>query len=305
MNNELRGLPTGFARSVLPAVALMAMAPALLADTPVDRTVDAHPRGEVSINNTAGEIRVIGWGRDQVRVTGTLGDGAEGLNVVSEGKYTSIKVEVPRRSRRVSDSEIEVRVPAGSRINVTSVAADILVEGVKGAQRLHSVSGDIETEVYEEDAALETVNGNFDVRGHDEAGLLTINTVTGDGDIRNIRGEIEAQSVNGDLEIEGSEFDRARVKTTNGDVTLEAGMADRARFEMDAINGELRLDILGDVNAEFDIETFNGGIRNDFGHEPQRKSRYGPGWMLRFTEGNGDARVRIKTLNGDVEVRSR
>ena len=80
-------------------------------------------------------------------------------------------------------------------------------------------------------------------------------------------------------------------------------MAERGTIEMEAINGDLRLDILGAIDAEFDIETFNGSIRNDFGPEPRRKSQYQPGTTLRFTEGEGNGRVRIKTLNGGITLR--
>ncbi len=73
---------------------------------------------------------------------------------------------------------------------------------------------------------------------------------------------------------------------------------------MEAINGDLRLDILGTVNAEFDIETFNGSIDNSFGPDPVRTSKYTPGRDLRFTQGEGDARIRIKTLNGGITLRN-
>ena len=83
------------------------------------------------------------------------------------------------------------------------------------------------------------------------------------------------------------------------------GGAEDARVDMEAINGDLRLDIIGGVNADFDIETFNGSINNDFGPEAEAVSRYTPGKSLRFTEGDGGARVRIKTLNGTISLRNR
>ena len=56
------------------------------------------------------------------------------------------------------------------------------------------------------------------------------------------------------------------------------------------------------MSARFDIETFNGSIDNCFGPEPVRTSRYTPGRELRFTEGDGNARVAIKTLNGGLRL---
>jgi DUF4097 and DUF4098 domain-containing protein YvlB len=273
------------------------------AGTPIDETSDAHPQGEVEISNVSGDIEVRGWDREQVQVTGTLGRGSERLVFDVDGRRTLIKVEVPNKSRNVESTELFVKVPEGSRVAVTGVSSDISVAGVRGAQRIQSVSGEIEVEVFEEDVEAKTVSGDFDVTGHDQTALLTLTTVSGDGRVKNIRGELVVQSVTGSLDIASSELDRARLRTTNGDIDLRTGLAKGARFDMEAINGDLRLDILGSPDAEFDIETFNGSIDNAFGPDPVRTSKYAPGRELRFTHGEGNARIRIKTLNGGITLR--
>jgi DUF4097 and DUF4098 domain-containing protein YvlB len=273
------------------------------AGTPIDEMADAHPQGEVEISNVSGEIQVRGWDREQVKVTGTLGEGSKRLVFDTDGRRTLVKVEVPHKARHVGSSDLIVSVPMGSRVTVAGVSADIDVRGVRGALRIQSVSGEIEAEVFAEDVEAKTVSGDFQIRGHGEPALLTLTTVSGDGRVDNIRGELVVQSVTGSLDIESSDLERARLRTTNGDIDLRTGLAEGARFDMEAINGDLRLDILGGVNAEFDIETFNGSINNSFGPEAERTSKYAPGRELRFTHGDGDARIRIKTLNGGITLR--
>jgi DUF4097 and DUF4098 domain-containing protein YvlB len=255
------------------------------AGTPIDEMADAHPQGEVEISNVSGEIQVRGWDREQVKVTGTLGEGSKRLVFDTDGRRTLVKVEVPHKARHVGSSDLIVSVPMGSRVTVAGV------------------SGEIEAEVFAEDVEAKTVSGDFQIRGHGEPALLTLTTVSGDGRVDNIRGELVVQSVTGSLDIESSDLERARLRTTNGDIDLRTGLAEGARFDMEAINGDLRLDILGGVNAEFDIETFNGSINNSFGPEAERTSKYAPGRELRFTHGDGDARIRIKTLNGGITLR--
>ena len=98
----------------------------------------------------------------------------------------------------------------------------------------------------------------------------------------------------------------ARIKTTNGDLDLRAASgatkcaSTRSHQRRPALPLARRK-----VDAEFDIETFNGEIDNCFGPEGVRTREYGPGNELHFTEGNGDARVRVKTLNGGVEICNR
>ena len=273
------------------------------AGTPIDEIADAHPQGRVEISNVSGEIQVRGWDREQVKVTGTLGEGSERLVFEADGRRTLVKVEIPHRGRHVDSSELIVSVPEGSRVTVAGVSSDIDVRGVRGALRIQSVSGEIVAQVFDEDVEAKTVSGDFEIRGQGEPALLTLTTVSGDGRIENIRGELVVQSVTGSLDIQSSDLERARLRTTNGDIDLRTGLAEGARFDMEAINGDLRLDILGGVNAEFDIETFNGSINNSFGPEAERTSKYAPGRELRFTHGDGDARIRIKTLNGGITLR--
>ena len=83
---------------------------------------------------------------------------------------------------------------------------------------------------------------------------------------------------------------------------LKGKLEPDARIDFESISGDVRLDLLGPVGAEFEVSSFNGEIRNCFGPKPVRTSEYAPGTELRFAEGQGAARVRIKTLNGDISI---
>ena len=96
------------------------------------------------------------------------------------------------------------------------------------------------------------------------------------------------------------ETSRSRLRSTSGDLSLRGPLAADARVDIESISGDVRLDLSGNVPAEFDLSSFNGEIRNCFGPKSVRTSEYGPGRELRFTEGNGSARVRVKTMNGDI-----
>ncbi|NIV17484.1 MAG: hypothetical protein GWN47_03550, partial [Woeseiaceae bacterium] len=77
---------------------------------------------------------------------------------------------------------------------------------------------------------------------------------------------------------------------------------DDGRLDVETVNGDVDIEFAGDVSARFDIETFNGDIRNCFGPEAERVSKYAPGYELKFTEGGGSGRVTIETLNGDLRL---
>lgn len=270
----------------------------------VHQKIDAAPDGIVNVENTAGSLEISGWSRNEVEVTGELGDGVERLVFERDRNEVIIRVEGRngRRHNRDLASDLVIRVPENSSVNASGVSTDIELRGVRGELRLSTVSGDIESESYEADVEVATVSGDLQVRGNGAAGYARFSTVSGDVGAVNLAGELEATSVSGDLDIEGGTFERFNGQTTSGDMDFRAGIAGDGRMDVETINGDLEFILTGDVSARFDIETFNGDIRNCFGPEPSRTSRYAPGRELKFTEGNGRARVTIRTLNGDVRL---
>ena len=130
------------ARSIALLVATLPLV--ALAGTPIDKRTTADPAGTVEISNTAGSVLVTGWDRNEVEVTGELGKGTERLEFTKSDKITRIKVVLPNRSSNVDDTDLVVKVPAGSQVSINTVSADIGVQAVRGTQRLQSVSGDLQ-----------------------------------------------------------------------------------------------------------------------------------------------------------------
>jgi DUF4097 and DUF4098 domain-containing protein YvlB len=284
------------------AAAMLCAAPLAGASTPIDQRAAADPRGTVEVSNVAGTVRVTGWDRNEVEVTGELGDGTERLEFVASDKVTRVKVILPGRSHNVDDTDLIVRVPAASRVAVNTVSADIDVEGVTGSQRLQSVSADIRTQADAEDVECKSVSGDVSIKGTGRKALVTVTTVSGDATALKVAGEVNANTVSGNLTLGLGETSRSRVRSTNGDLTIASVLAADGRFDVESISGDVRLELHGPVNAEFDVSSFNGEIRNCFGPKAVSTSEYTPGKELRFREGQGSGRVRLKTLNGDIDL---
>jgi DUF4097 and DUF4098 domain-containing protein YvlB len=266
----------------------------------IERRVAQDPKGEVTIVNVSGDIEVTGWDRSEVELTGKLDRGDEELEFESDGKRTTIRVR-PRSGRnRAGEATLELKIPARNSLTTNSVSADQTIANVRGVQRLQSVSGDVSTQSWSEEVEIRTVSGDVELDGHGETSLVTVTTVSGDARLRDVAGEIAINTVTGDFNIDAGELTRGRMRSTNGDLDLTATLARDGRLDIETINGDLNIDFEGSLAAEFDIETFNGDIDNCFGPEPVRTSKYAPGRELNFREGDGDARVRIKSLNGGI-----
>ena len=290
---------TGFASMVL-----LAMAANAEASQDVSESLDAASDGRVSISNTSGSIEVEGWSRSEVEITGSMGDEVEELIFERSGDNVRIKVKIPddKGWNRDVSADLTIRVPEQSSIDVATISADIEVQGVYGEQDLQAISADIRTETFASDVGVETVSGDIELQGDGKSARTDVQSVSGDVSAERVAGDFDGESVSGDVSIIDSSVEHGDLETVNGDITFRAALEPGGRLDIETVNGGVDVEFRGDVSARFDIETFNGRIRNCFGPKPERTSKYAPGWELTFTEGDGDGRVRIATLNGGLNL---
>lgn len=268
----------------------------------VDESIDAASDGHVEIINISGSIEVYGWSSDTVEVKGELGSKVEELILERNGDRVLVKVKVPRNNSSNISSDLVVRIPEGSSVDVSTVSADITSEDVEGEQNLHTVSGDVYVKAAESDISAQAVSGDINIDGNGGEIETQANTVSGDVEINNVSGEVGAEAVSGEVIVRDGWFERVNLNTVNGEIVFHAELRDDGKLSVETVNGDVDIQFADGVSARFDIETFNGNIDNCFGPKAERTSKYAPGWELSFTEGGGDGRVTITTLNGDVEM---
>lgn len=282
-------------------VLLLAGAPLGAAER-IERTIDAEPEGRVYIENMAGDIVVTGWDRTEVELIAEPGRHVEDVRVEARNGRVEIEVINDRSGKRVDGTDLNVRVPAGSRVAVEAVSADIEIMGVRGELRIATVSGDVVAEVFGGRSDLSTTSGDVVVSGHLEPGELTLRSTSGDVEVRDVSGELDASTVSGDLSIRDGSLDDVKLNVTSGDIELRSAATAQARIRMDAVSGTIDLKVPADFAGYVNATTFNGNIRNCFGPEPERTSRYGPGRKLRFEQGAGDGRLEMSTMSGGIRL---
>jgi DUF4097 and DUF4098 domain-containing protein YvlB len=270
---------------------------------PIDRTIVSDPQGELEVNNLAGSIEITGWDRNEVHVTGELQDEAERLDVEKEENRIVVRVVLPQDSGRGfwRGSELHISAPRGVSVEASSVSADIRVRAIEGEQRLQSVSGNVETRAFERELRLKSVSGNVTVHGDDTRARTQASVVSGNISIDGVGDDVEAQSISGRVRLRARSLQRAELESISGDVDLEAGLADDARINATTTSGRVKLMFNGGTGGDYELSSFSGGIDNCFGPEPAHN---GPGSRreLRFSEGDGDARVYVRTMSGSIEL---
>lgn len=268
----------------------------------IDKTLDAASDGQVDVSNIAGSVTISGWSRNEVEVTGTLGRNVEELIFERNKDKITIKVKVPKKGGRGIDSDLHINVPQNSSVDVGAVSADIEVQEVKGEQRLHTVSGDVATESAGSDVMVESVSGDVEVVGDRSNGETEASTVSGDVTLFRIAGTVGAESVSGDVIVDEGSFSRADLSAVNGDLIFQSELRKNGKLSAETVNGDVDIELVGKISAKIDVSTFNGRIENCFGPKAERTSKYAPGWGLNFTEGDGEGRIDVSTMNGGVSI---
>jgi len=285
------------------AVSLLAARPAR-ADQ-VDERKPAASDGLVEIDNPAGSVRVIGWSKAEVAVTGTVGRRAK-LDFKVVGGRTHIEVDV-EGNPHATHSDIEVHVPAGSRVSVESFASSITVSEVTGPVTAETVNGAVSVSGSVKEVNAESVNGAVEVTGAPTR--VHAGTVNGALTVRGARGELEANTVNGELRIVGAgPFERAHLESVSGSISFEGALTPHADLQAQTVSGEVELTLPANVAADFTLNTFSGDVTSDFGaalYRTGRPGRRSPQKEITFSTGGGGAKVAIETLSGSISLRKR
>ena len=268
----------------------------------IDQKLEADPHGVVEISNISGTVDVSGWDQPQVTVNGEIPSGVNGVEVKNNHGHISITVRFPSFSFGGRGMDLAIRVPRTSEVDVTTVSADINSRGITGIQRLKAVSGSIRADISGSDVEAKSVSGDVSLRGDGKSLGLHTGTISGTIRVERASGDVEASTTSGEINMALDTGRSIRMHTVSGDVTFRGKLAKDADVDAQTVSGELKLHADSESGYEYDVTTFNGDIGNCFNAKSEKTSHYGPGERLSGSLGNGSAHVRLKTMNGDIDL---
>lgn len=291
----------------LTLLALVAAVPAL-AGTPINETKSASAAGTVTIDNLIGSITVEGWDRNEIQLTGSLGEGPERLEFEVKGDRAEIKVIWPERGvgyidHDDEDTDLNLKVPMRSSVNASGVNTEIEITGIGGDVDAETVNGSIEIGGSPESVDAETVNGGIKIDA--STGEVSAETVNGTIRVTGAEGELEASTVNGTIEISGGPFESCDLSTVSGSLSFRGELTGNDEFSFETHSGEVEIYLPADIEADFEVSTFSGDIDNEFGPKAKRTSKYAPGKELEFSTGSGGPTISASSFSGRVSLKKK
>jgi len=261
------------------------------------RPLDAD--GSVRVFLLNGSVRVTGWSRDSVAVSGTI---AAGHDLFMGGDRRGVKLGAWNRADARDDapSQLEVHVPARSRVWVKAgYGADVTVSGVVGGLDLSAVSGAVRVSGSPRELTVESMDGDVLVEG--SPAWLRAKTATGAITLRGTPEDVGLTTVSGPITIAGRTFARARFESVTGDIAFAGAPARGGALDFDTHSGLVDLRLPAALDADFDVTTIAGSVENAISTarpvaEPRRQE-------LAFTVGEGGARITARTFKGTVRLR--
>ena len=257
------------------AALVLALAPAVLGaqDRQSERAFTLNervPSGQwLRVRNVSGEVRVRPSTSDRVEIVGTKS--------WRRGDPKMVRIE----SRKSSDGSI--LVCAFWTENATCDENGYRSHNEGRWNRSNDVAVDFEVRL------PKGVNvGAWSVNGE----------VTVDG----ATGEVEAGSVNGGVDASSS-GGPVQASSVNGTVHARMGrVGANEDLDFSSVNGNVIAEFGEDIDAQVELSTVNGRFQTDW--PVTITGRVDPR-HLRATIGKGGRRIRLSTVNGNVELRKR
>jgi hypothetical protein len=146
--------------------------------------------------------------------------------------------------------------------------------------------------------AAGTVNG--EMRVHDVTSDVRANTVNGLVEVRNVGGEVRANTVNGGIDVT-TRSGPVNANTVNGDIDVRMNALSRdGEMSFHTVNGSVTVETPGNLDADVSLDTMHGSISSDW--PVQLSGRFVPR-HAEGTIGRGGRSIKLRTLNGSVELR--
>jgi DUF4097 and DUF4098 domain-containing protein YvlB len=236
------------------------------------KTYTISAKADLRIETSDANIRVTTWDQNTIEakvITARYKIGEGGIRVDEHQNGDSVEIDVRYPHHEFSlgfgnhQVDIIIQMPREGRVNLRTGDGKIDLAGLKGDMNLHSGDGS---------ESIDAVDGNL----HAE---------TGDGHI-----------------AAHGRFDELELKTGDGhlEVRATAGSSLTAGWRLETGDGNVSLEVPGELGADVDLHTNDGHIDLDMPVTTEGKMREGE---IRGKLNGGGSSLTIRTGDGSIHLR--
>ncbi len=288
-------------RSLLLVALLLQRAAGAAAQQPIARAVAIAPDASIRIWNLTGSVRVEGWDRDSLAVSGTVAGPAGAFFFGASGRSAKLGVQSPDDPARAEASQLVVRVPRRSRVWVKTATADIEVSGLVGGADLNATSGNIRVRGTLQDLSAETMDGSVTLDA--SSAWLRARTATGAVVLRGGSEDAGVTTVGGSIEVVSTGLRRGRFESVTGPIRVSGRLARDASLSLESHSGAVTLTVPPDLGAEYNLSSYEGNIVTGLVDRTPAVEPGSGSHTLDFLANGGGAIINIRTFKGRIQVK--
>jgi len=259
-----------------------------------DTVITVRPGTRLQVENFNGATTVHTWERSAIRVVAN-GDGRNRLDIRNLG--TALIVRSEGRYGPPRNVEYHITVPVRTDLTINGVYHDVTVDGVQAGIDVETVNGDIDVRGGNGFVSLKSVEGRVQLAG--AKGRITLSSVNEGVRVTDSEGDLSAESVNGEVALEGITSASVTATTVNGDVSYDGTIQDGGQYTLNTHNGDIVITVPEGANATVDVSTYNGEFETAFPVQLSRTSRN----RFTFVLGSGSARLMLESFQGTIQLR--
>lgn len=255
----------------------------------------------VRLNGAFSSLKVTGWDRDSLVMTGSLPKGSRFEPAMGGGTapVQGVKFYIEGSPSETTGGSLELFVPVGATVWAKSGSAAIDVTGIAGGLDLNIVGGSITVNGKPRELNIESMDGSVSVTGAPV--WMRAKTATGDITIRGSCTDLGLTTVSGTITIRDGVFERSRIESVTGNVTFGAGVARAGTLLIDSHSGSIEL-LIGKASLDIEATTITGSITNNVSTRRPTPGREGRGEELTLSLGIGEARATLRSFKGNIKL---
>ena len=253
---------------------------------------DIAPNGTINVINNAGLVTLKTGSGHQVVMAYSLHSNKVEVDQESTPDKRRVEIQAHRLPGQQPTAEeakvdMELTVPAGVAMTVSTSTAAITAEGLAGDVTLSSDTG-----------AITAINM---LRSH-----LHVRSVVGPVNLSNLSlGHVDVTSSGGAVKMVNVTGPKVNVATGSGNISYEGDCSGVGDYLMTTHSGDIDMTLPQTASVDLNARSVSGHVENDFPLQAKKHPVFAPkaGSSFAGTSNSGSSSVELRSFSGRIRVK--
>ena len=286
--------------------------------TTTERSIAVDQKVSLQMCVTQGNVRINGWGRNEVRVfvsEGSTFGFHVGQKSVKDGSPVLVSLVNVRRTQGglamagdcIAGDEIEIDAPENASISLKGRQTDISIDSIRKVW-VANVGGDINIQNVSQGVRATTFQGDVTVENSQGAIVLESssgNIVAYGVEPSEVGDQFKAKTNSGAISLQKVGYRLAEVNSLSGTVLYTGGLLSGGSFSFTTTNGSIRLMLPEDTSCRVTATYGYGNFDSQLPFKTMTNNVHpGPIKTVNGMIGaGGDATLLVTTSSGSIQIR--